>query len=397
MNKFILINRIKVQNANAIAGFTWGFPAITHFLGFTHNVARKLAEEEQYNDISLTGCVVISHEHHVHTYRSSYDIEFTQSRNPPYLASHNKAETPPVIEEGKMNMTVSLLIGYEGNIGNRHESFTQWVAKKCLSQRLAGGTILEIQDIEALTIQNDNISGIKRKLLPGFVLKDRSSYLGGHYLSMKEKNHNVELLDAWLDFISLKQKARPKSDLISKYFKTLQNTGSDNQQHTQLIEKWQKHLQEVPYNEGGVPQELFDYFNRIEDNKESEKLLTQWQAYCSPTQETQADWEYISKPEKGYLVPIMTGYKAISSVHNNSEVENTRDNETDVCFVESVHSIGEWQSVHRLRDSQALSDCLWNYADYEENWYLCKQNTLQKKEKTSDNEVITENPHDDFS
>jgi CRISPR-associated protein Csy2 len=36
MNQYILIERIKVQNANAIAGFTWGFPAITHFLGFVH-------------------------------------------------------------------------------------------------------------------------------------------------------------------------------------------------------------------------------------------------------------------------------------------------------------------------------------------------------------------------
>jgi len=68
----------------------------------------------------------------------------------------------------------------------------------------------------------------------------------------------------------------------------------------------------------------------------------------------------------------MIGYKTISRVYENHEVENTRDNETDVCFVESAHSVGEWKSVHRLRSPEDLRNCLWHY-HYEENWYLCKQ------------------------
>ncbi len=382
MSQFILINRIKVQNANAIAGFTWGFPAITHFLGFTHNLARKLTKAEPFEDITLTGCAVISHEHHVHTYRSSYDYEFTQSRNPPYLASHKKAETPPVIEEGKMNMTVSLLIGYEGNIGNRQENFINWLAKNCLLQRLAGGTILNINEMEIHTLQDDNIRRIKRKLSPGFVLKDRSSYLEKHYLAMQEKNKDAELLDAWLDFIALKQKARPQSDLINKHLKKRLKTSKNNSQYIELIEIWQTHLQETPYQTESIPSELKVYFDALEKDKEIEKLLEQWQNYCSPSQETKADWEYIAKPETGYLVPIMTGYKAISPVYKNADVESTRDNETDVCFVESAHSIGEWQSIHRLKTTEELSNCLWHY-HYEENWYLCKQNTAQQQKEVA--------------
>ncbi|MDC9729663.1 MAG: type I-F CRISPR-associated protein Csy2, partial [Methyloprofundus sp.] len=143
------------------------------------------------------------------------------------------------------------------------------------------------------------------------------------------------------------------------------------------------------------PSELKDYFNELETSKTNEKLLAQWQNYCSPTEETPADWEYIVKPETGYLVPIMTGYKAISPVYNNAEVASTRDNETDVCFVESVHSIGEWQSVHRLREPEELNSCLWHY-HYEENWYLCKQNSAEQKEEINHHEIITENPDDDF-
>ena len=34
MTEYIILERIKVENANCIAGFTYGFPAITAFLGF---------------------------------------------------------------------------------------------------------------------------------------------------------------------------------------------------------------------------------------------------------------------------------------------------------------------------------------------------------------------------
>ena len=53
MKQYILLDRLKVQNANAISGFTWGFPSITHFLGFTHNLQRKLNDIDHFNDLSL--------------------------------------------------------------------------------------------------------------------------------------------------------------------------------------------------------------------------------------------------------------------------------------------------------------------------------------------------------
>jgi len=392
MSQYILINRIKVQNANAIAGFTWGFPAITHFLGFSHNLSRKLIAANDFNNASLIGCAVIAHEHHVHTYRSSADYEFIQSRNPAFQHKEKpeyKVGTPPVIEEGKMNLTVSLLIEYEGNIGgNQVEGFTQWLMKNCLLQRLAGGTILNIKSIDLYNSDGNGLRTIKRKLLPGFILRDRSDYL--------KENDKAELLDTWLDFSTLKQKARPKSNLISQKLKKQAKNNSETETlaFNGLIESWQKHL-ETPYQEDSIPDELKQYFNKLEKNKANEKLLSQWKDYCQPNEKTDADWEYIAKPKTGYLVPIMTGYKAISEVYPNHEVGSTRDNETDVCFVESVHSIGEWQSVHRLKNEEQLKDCLWHY-HYEKDWYLCKQNQT-KQGVTSNNESNTENPDDELS
>ncbi len=393
MTQYLLLNRIKVQNANAIAGFTWGFPAITHFLGFSHNLSRKLLKTD-FDGITLTGCAVVAHNHTVHTYGPSYGVGFTQSRNPPYLSSHDKAATPPVIEEGKMNMTVSLLIACEGNIGNRQDALIKWLLKACLLQRLAGGTILEIGNIEICNIDDDSaLRTIKRKLLPGFILMDRSDYLAQHFNLLQQQDTNAELLNAWLDFVALKQKARPKSDLITKHLMTeVKKEVDDN--HNKLLANWTKHL-ESPYQQQNIPQNLKDHFSAFEESKATNKLLTQWNHYCNPTEETEADWQYLLKPECGYLVPIMTGYKAISQLYENNEVDNTRDNETPICFVESVHSIGEWLSVHRLKNAQAISDSIWHY-HHEENWYLCQQTSPKQANDSQDEEIITEKPNDDF-
>lgn len=395
MSQFILIDHIKVQNANAVAGLTWGFPAVTHFLGFVHNLSRKLANEKNYQDIILKGCVIVAHEHKVHTYGPYYERRFIQSRNPPYLSSHDKATTPPVIEEGKMNMTVSLLVGCNGNIGNREEGFRQWLQRACFLQRLAGGTILDIAKVSFHALENSHdVRLITRRLLPGFVLSDRFQYLESHYQKLVEDNPNAELLDAWLDFSMLKQKARPKSNLISKHLQKLIKIEPDNQQFVQFMDIWQQHLG-VPYGETRVPEELKDYFGQLENKKANKKLLMQWKNYCEPDEKTDADWEYVPKPETGYLVPIMTGYKAISQVYKNAEVGNTRDNETDVCFVESVHSIGEWQSVHHIKTPKHLQRCLWR-SHYEENWYLCKQMVDSQTDATDNHVSPYENIKDEI-
>ena len=371
MSKYILINQMDVQNANAIAGFTWGFPAVTHFLGFSHLLSRRLSNSP-FENIFLSGCSVIAHKHRVHSYKDQHgNVYFTQNRNPPYLKSHKKKEPPPIIEEGKMNMTVSLLIKCEGNIGNKKERFILWLNNICKLQRLAGGTVLNIKAIEVISLTDESLRNIKGKLLPGFILLDRSSYLKKHYQKLQAENDGAELSEAWLDFIALKQKARPKSEEINKHFQKLKlkdNDNNDNHEKEELGNKWNNHLQ-GEYQKNNIPDEIAKYFSKMENN---EKLLKEWEKYSNPTDnQTDSNWEYVPKPETGYLVPIMTGYKAISKTYKNEEIEDVRDSETDVCFVEAVHSIGEWRSVHRL-NLDDIKNSLWNYS-YKDNWYLCVQ------------------------
>ncbi|MBT3612929.1 MAG: hypothetical protein HOM84_07560 [Thiotrichales bacterium] len=215
-----------------------------------------------------------------------------------------------------------------------------------------------------------------------------------HYQSLQNSNSNIELLDAWLDFSALKQQARPQSDKISRLLNKLVDNNREDELYSQLLDIWEKHLT-TPYQQNSIPDELQTELPKLLDSAQ----LQQWQAYCNPTDKTEADWEYISKPEKGYLVPIMTGYKAISELYENSKVANTRDSETDVCFMESVHSVGEWLSVHRLKTIEGLNSALWHY-HYVKNWYLCKQSTesgVDEINHSDNNEIITENPEDDLS
>jgi CRISPR-associated protein Csy2 len=238
-------------------------------------------------------------------------------------------------------MTVSLIIEcsdtVEGGKADR-DKFKQTLEKLCYQHRLAGGSIHHINSIDLFSAnteeENQKINRlIKRKLLLGFILIDRSELLEQHFNQLKSEHENVELIDAWLDFSGLKFKAEA------------------------ILDKDEKEI----------------------------------------TEKTKAKWNYIPKPSytseqrSGWLVPIMNGYKAISKIYEAGEVKNVRDSNTPFCFVEAAHSIAEWKSLHRITD---LAETIWKYS-YEPDWYLCKQNQ-QSKSISQEQEIITTENTDDF-
>ena len=307
MSQYLVLSHISVQNANSIAGLTWGFPAITNFLGFTHALSRKISVKYKgAYETELTGCAVISHtvQNKVYQPKKYSDFEFLQSKNPPVLAKHKNA-SPPIIEEGKMNLTVSLVIELAESLTLNTEQVKQFeslVSNHCTSMRLAGGTILDIDHIKLLSAstqvqQKQMLRKIKRLTMPGFALLDRSDYLDEHFQTLLAKADDQQshtLMDAWLDFAALKSKAVP--------------------------------------------------------------LLKEGQAIAD--ENTPAQWIYLPKPKTGYLVPLMTGYKAISEPDDPGKVLNTRDSETNSCFVEAIHSVGEWKGTHAI---ESIRDIIWRY------------------------------------
>lgn len=306
MSRYLLLEKVKIQNANCIAGLTYGFPAISHFLGFTHALSRKLVPDF---GIELTGCAVVCHQHQVQAYQPDGrgDYIFALTRNP----LTKEGNTSPIVEEGRMHLTVSLIIECKGILDAAAVArFTEAVASQSYRQRLAGGQIVDLHKV--IVFADDDIASLSRqvmrKVLPGFVLADRSSLLKQHYAQQKLLNPDTTMLDAWLDFAALKYQA-------------VQPTAT-----------------------GAAA-------------AEPQKVL----------------WQYQPKPAPGYLVPITTGYKAISPLYQPGTVANSRDPQSPFCFVESAYGVGEWLSPHRINN---LADVIWRY-QHSDGWYICGTNGQQ--------------------
>ena len=201
MSYLLLLPHLRVENANAIAGLTWGFPAITHFLGYVHALSRKVSME---HGICFDGCAVINHEYQIQAHRLGRNYQFAQTRNP----LTQDCKTPPFNEEGRMHLTVSLLIECEGEISNGEygqTAFCKYLLPLCQSLKLAGGSIISMRDPQIFHPPEDKkqLRKILWRLMPGFALYDRSEWLTEHHQLQPDRS----LLDAWLDFIVIKYQA----------------------------------------------------------------------------------------------------------------------------------------------------------------------------------------------
>lgn len=314
MKSLLLLKHLRVENANAIAGFTYGFPAITHFLGFTHALSRTLEREQQ---VKLGGCAVVCHDHHVNAYQPAGwgDYVFSLSRNP----LSKEAKPAAFVEEARMHMTVSLLIECPFTLDDvdfstgddelDQQQLEALIKQQISKQRLAAGTIIDIGHVQFVELAEDSQQAHRQQrrllwsLLPGFVLVDRRDLLAEHYQQCLEKDPSAQLLDAWLDFSAMRYCAE-KNDRDS--------------------------TNEEPPNS--------------------------------------AQWQRIDKPAGGWLVPITTGFKAISPLYEAGTVKRTRDPELPFQFVEAVYSVGEWVGAHRIDQWQ---QALWHY-HWQDDWYLCQ-------------------------
>lgn len=279
MSSLILLHRISVENANAIAGLTYGFPAITHFLGFSHALSRRLRETQ---GLRIDGCAVVSHKQQIHAHTPGRDYQFALTRNP----LTREAKTSPFNEEGRMHMTVSLLLECHGEIPNGEygqRDLAAHLQQLCPTLRLAGGVIVNIEAITvtAMPSCSRELRRLQWQLMPGFALRDRSRWLGEHYQTLRVNDHDATLLDAWLDFAALKMQAEAPEDNVRE----------------------------------GDP----------------------------------AGWHYVPKPQPGYLVPLTIGFQRISELYAPGVVAKARDDQTPFAFTEAVYGVGEWCGLHRIQ------------------------------------------------
>lgn len=316
----ILLPHLRVQNANAISSpLTWGFPAISAFLGFAHALQRRLGKDVA----DLEGVGVVCHTFTPQTYRphGRYHRRFCLPRHP----LNKQGASPGTVEEGRTHLEVSLLLGIRDHLDEKGSGaeLARLLLHTALGMRLAGGSLLPASTGRGrppryfrlgddLVSQQNAFRKIRRALLPGFALLDRSDLLAEHLAQLRQDESQATALDALLDLSRLKVEPLPTDPAA--------------------------------------------------DAKPSGQVV--WQA---------------SRVRPGWLVPLPVGFGAISPLHPPGTVQNARDMTTPFRFVEALYSLGEWVSPHRLESPQEI---LWHYqARPAEGIYLCQQNQPLNKEQ----------------
>lgn len=293
----LLLPRIRVQNANAISSpMTWGFPAMTAFLGLMTALERRLGHKA---GIALYKVGVVCHDFEAQVSNEGYTRAFHLTRNP-VLADGN---TAGIVEEGRVHLELSLvfyvLISSENLGAPERQALAETVMHALAGMRIAGGSVMPALPMAQsrpgkptleLEAEDDEKKGkqfrqLMRRCLPGFALVSRDDILQQRLADMREAEPDASVLDAWLDLSRWNHRASGATDVAE-----------------------------------GSP--------------------------CT--------WQTDARP--GWTVPIPVGYGALSHLHPAGSVVNARDTHTPFRFVETLWSMGQWVSPHRLKK---LDDLLW--------------------------------------
>ena len=306
----VVLPHLYVQNANAVSSpMTWGFPAMSAFAGFAHALERKLRADGK--DVYLHGVAVVCHKAEpLLVDGPSYAPRgFRLTRNPPSHELQSLKDgpkgsfaTPAIVEEGRMHLTISIVLTVSGPDAPRQENdeaqaFASNQLTLALGMRIAGGSVVppgialrKPRSARAFVWNSGSKEVVQKKLtrmlMPGFALIGRAVVLAERLAEMREAKPDATALDALLDLCALHIDPAPEPNKDGKY---------------------------------------------------------SWNA---------------KRRRPGFLVPIPLGFAAISETYPPGSVKNARDSAVPFRFVESVLSLGEWRSPHRIND---LEDMLWRY------------------------------------
>lgn len=311
---YLLFKHIKIQSANAISGpLSYGFPAVSGFVGAIHALSRKLNEKA-----ILNGVMIACHNYDLQAYQSTpfSDRTFIQTRNP----LKKNGETAPIIEEGKVHLDISLVVELHISdsqlsrltLNNSGCNETQIFLSECkdllLKQRIAGGSVLSIEDAQLHYLEDE--WKIKSQLLPGFVLMNAQTEL----IEITEELQQGLKQD---DFVVLE--ANPDATAFDALIETAMLHHIPNHPHAKANE---------------------------------------WQTYSI-------------KQGRGWLVPIPVGYQAISPLFEAGQLQHCRTQDYPSQYVETLYSLGKWVSPLNLPED--LSRCFWRYTEPKNNLYLISQ------------------------
>jgi len=313
---FLIFPHVRVQNANAISSpLTHGFPSMTAFLGLMWALDRKMAASGIRLVPEKIG--VICHDYSEQV-QDGYVKTFRLTRNP----VDRTGKTGAIVEEGRIHFELTLIfevwggekddknnVLFQGDAA-QHRALA-WQARELLdSMRVAGGSVLP------------TVAMPGKHTAPQLVAWPEDPE--------KQAKKFRWLRRAWLPGFALVE----RDDLLQQ---RLQSLHKDDANVT-LLDAW-------------LDLSRFNY-RSYQDGKGA------------------VSWKSDREKGAGWTVPIPLGYAGLSPLYDGGEVLNARDDRTPFRFVETIYSVGQWVSPHRL---QSMNDLLWRAeTDAEQSLYLCR-------------------------
>lgn len=203
---YLLFKKVIIEGANAISSpITYGFPAITGFLGSFHAMSRKLATIEMLSNFSFGGVLLACHDCQPQTYRANKysNYTFNQTRNP----IKKDGKTASIIEEGKCRLVMSFAVEVlgEDTLDNEQQQLLMQQSKQWIQQqRMAGGSVHGIDKILPVQFFDDgDVDLIIPQLLPAFVLMDAQKDFADIINEVQKNNPNATALDALIDVCTI--------------------------------------------------------------------------------------------------------------------------------------------------------------------------------------------------
>lgn len=301
----LVLPRLRVQNANAISSpLTWGFPSITAFTGLMAALARRLGVDA---GIRFQGVGVVCHGFEAQVTAGGYTRSFCLTRNPVL----QDGSTAAIVEEARVHLDITLVFEVQLSSALLNDAARaacaaevgEWVA----GMRIAGGSVMP-----------PTSGSLRRPPRPQLVLLAEAPDLRARQFKRLSRQ--------WLPGFALVS----RDDLLHSHLDILRASTTDTQPQPTLLDAWLD-LSRINYRAS---------------------TTAVWNAATETSTEAV---EWATDPRPGWLVPIPVGYTALSDLHAPGTVAGARDSDTAFRFVESVYSIGQWVSPHRLADAAQLT------------------------------------------
>ncbi|OVE47867.1 type I-F CRISPR-associated protein Csy2 [Chromobacterium violaceum] len=319
----LILPRLRVQNANALSS-----PHTWGFPALSAFTGLMTALERKLgadSELTFHGVGVICHSYQAQT-NGDYIQRFNLSRNP----VDKDGGTAAIVEEGRIHLDLTLVFGVSGNaLAQNDDALAERAAaisRALETMRVAGGTLIP---------PPAGHYAPKPQLI---TLPEGEDERAARFRALRRR---------WLPGFALVA----RDDLLSGHHARLRETAPG----ATLLDAW-------------LDKSRLNHWPEAGDGG-------------------QVIWRHSRQQGEGWIVPIPVGYGALSELYPAGSVANARDAAAPFRFVESLYSLGEWISPHRLQDA---ADLLWYPAyDAELGVYRCR-NDYQTPSPSTQNDLGVE-------